>query len=139
MATAAGCRSRPQDLAESAAPQGGGESILVVEDDPLVRRNVVVQLESLGYTVIAAGNAVEALELADRGVPFDLLFTDVIMPGGLNGRQLVTEILKRRPGVPVLYTSGYPRNTIIHQGRLNPDVAVLSKPYRKSDLARMIR
>jgi CheY-like chemotaxis protein len=63
----------------------------------------------------------------------------VIMPGGMNGRQLAVEITKRRPGVPVLYTSGYPENAIIHHGRLDPGVALLNKPYRTPDLARMVR
>jgi PAS domain S-box-containing protein len=120
-------------------PQGGSESILVVEDDALVRHYVIAQFQSLGYTTISAANGPEALELVDRGVEFDLLFTDVIMPGGMNGRQLAVEITKRRPGVPGLYTSGYPENAIIHHGRLDPGVALLNKPYRTPDLARMVR
>jgi len=72
-------------------------------------------------------------------VPFDLLFTDVIMLEGMNGRELAEDIAKRRPGVPVLFTSGYPEDAIVHQGRLDPGIALLNKPYRKADLARMIR
>ena len=117
----------------------GQETILVVEDDDLVRDYVLAQLRSLGYATLSAQNAVVALALIDRGAQFDLLFTDVIMPGGMNGRQLADEVGKRRPGVKVLFTSGYTENAIIHHGRLDPGVALLAKPYRKSDLARMVR
>jgi CheY-like chemotaxis protein len=69
----------------------------------------------------------------------DLLFTDVIMPGGMNGRQLAVEALKRKPGLKVLYTSGYTEDAIVHHGRLDEGVLLLAKPYRRSDLARLIR
>ncbi len=116
----------------------GGECILVVEDDTLVRDYVIAQLASLGYGTLAARSGIEALELVDRGAMFDLLFTDVIMPG-MNGRQLAEEVRKRQPAIRVLYTSGYTENAILHHGRLDPDVILLAKPYRKADLARMIR
>ncbi|MCZ7660706.1 MAG: CHASE domain-containing protein [Xanthobacteraceae bacterium] len=122
-----------------ARPERGHETILVVEDDPLVRNYVVAQLASLGYATLAAGNAGEALRLVDEGAAFDLLFTDVIMPGGLNGRQLAEEVTKRRGAVKVLYTSGYTEDAIVHHGRLDPGVALLNKPYRKSELARKVR
>jgi CheY-like chemotaxis protein len=125
--------------APAAAPlPTGGESILVVEDDGLVREYVIAQLASLGYSTLAAKSGVEALELVDQGALFDLLFTDVIMPG-MNGRELADEVRKRRPASRVLYTSGYTENAILHHGRLDPDVILLAKPYRKADLARMIR
>ena len=111
----------------------------MVEDDDLVRDYVLAQLRSLGYATLAAQNAVVALALIDRGAQFDLLFTDVIMPGGMNGRQLADAVGKRRPGVKVLFTSGYTENAIIHHGRLDPGVALLAKPYRKRDLAQAIR
>jgi CheY-like chemotaxis protein len=79
------------------------------------------------------------LGLLDQGEAFELLFTDVIMPGGLNGRQLADEVLRRRPSVKVLFTSGYTENAIVHHGRLDHGVALLNKPYRKADLARKIR
>jgi PAS domain S-box-containing protein len=126
------------ELAVASGPQGGGETILVVEDDALVRQYAVTQLQSLGYATISAARGSEALELVERGVKFDVLFTDVIMPGGINGRQLADEIARRRPGIPVLFTSGYPESAIVHNGQLDPGVALLSKPYRKPDLARMI-
>jgi CheY-like chemotaxis protein len=119
--------------------QGGDETILVVEDDPLVRAYVNTQLQSLGYKTLSAANGIEALAIADSGAAFDLLFTDVIMPGGLNGRQLAAEMATRRTALKVLFTSGYTENAIIHHGRLDSGVLLLAKPYRKSDLARMLR
>jgi len=127
------------EVAPAPVLQGGHETILVVEDDPLVRSFVLSQLESLGYTPVAAANAIEALALVDAGQTFDLLFTDIVMPGGMNGRELARELTRRRPGTRVLYTSGYTENAITHHGRLDPDVALLTKPYRKLDLAQMIR
>jgi CheY-like chemotaxis protein len=119
--------------------EGGDEAILVVEDDPLVRKSVVAQIESLGYAALAAADAAEALDIIAQTAKIDLLFTDTIMPGGMNGRQLVEEALKRRPALKVLYTSGYSEDVVIHQGRLDPGVLLLVKPYRKTELARMIR
>jgi CheY-like chemotaxis protein len=110
-----------------------------VEDDALVRNFVTAQLQSLGYRTIAAANGPAAKALIEDGKPFDLLFTDVIMPGGMSGRQLADEATRRRPGVKVLYTSGYTDNAIVHQGRLDPGVLLLTKPYRKSQLANMVR
>jgi CheY-like chemotaxis protein len=118
--------------------EGGHETILVVEDDKLVRDYVLTQLHSLGYVTLDAANATEALAIANAGRPFDLLFTDVIMPG-INGRQLANEIMRIRPGLKVLFTSGYTENAIIHHGRLDEGVLLLAKPYRKWDMAIMIR
>jgi signal transduction histidine kinase/ActR/RegA family two-component response regulator len=125
--------------APSAAVQGGDESILVVEDDPMVRKYVVTQIESLGYVTIASADAAEALAHVEDGVAFDLLFTDIVMPGGMNGYELAEEVLRRRPGIPVLYTSGYAETAILRHGRLDADIAMLHKPYRKADLARKLR
>jgi PAS domain S-box-containing protein len=119
-------------------PQGN-ETIMVVEDDPLVRNFVTAQLQSLGYRTVGAANGPAALNLIDGGEKFDLLFTDVIMPGGMSGRELAEKALKLRPGIKVLYTSGYTDNAIVHQGRLDPGVLLLTKPYRKSQLANMVR
>jgi PAS domain S-box-containing protein len=133
-------RAAPMAEAGSAMIQEHGhESILVVEDDRMVRDYVVAQLQSLGYTATPAGSAAEALALIDAGADPDLLFTDVIMPGGGNGRQLADEALRRRPKLKVLFTSGYTETAIVHHGRLDPGVLLLAKPYRKIDLARMIR
>jgi PAS domain S-box-containing protein len=117
----------------------GNETILVVEDDALVRNFVTAQLQSLGYRTLGAANGPAAMLMVDNGEPFDLLFTDVIMPGGMTGRQLADEVAKRRPGIKVLYTSGYTDNAIVHQGRLDRGVLLLTKPYRKSQLANMVR
>jgi PAS domain S-box-containing protein len=117
----------------------GHETILVVEDDALVQGYVIAQLGSLGYRTLVAHDGVAALALVDQGVDFDLLFTDVILPGGMNGRELAEAVLKRRGEVKVLYTSGYTDNAIVHEGRLDSGVALLRKPYRKSHLAQKIR
>jgi CheY-like chemotaxis protein len=117
----------------------GDESILIVEDDALVREYVVTQISGLGYQTQAASNAAEALVIVDGPERIDLLFTDVIIPGGMNGRQLAIEALTRRQGLKILYTSGYTENAIVHHGRLDAGVLLLPKPYLRSDLARMIR
>ncbi|MGY3697297.1 signal transduction histidine kinase/ActR/RegA family two-component response regulator [Bradyrhizobium sp. USDA 3240] len=119
--------------------RGGHESILVVEDDPLVRNYVSAQLEQLGYRTMVTANGPEALAAVDKGFVCDVLFTDVIMSGGMNGRQVADAVISRLPSVRVLFTSGYTEDAIIHHGRLDPDVTLLPKPYRKADLARMIR
>jgi len=117
----------------------GDESILIVEDDALVREYVVAQISRLGYDTLAASNGAEALAIINGSERIDLLFTDVIMPGSINGRQLAIEAQKRRPGLKVLFTSGYTENAIVHHGRLDAGVLLLPKPYLSSDLARMIR
>ena len=123
----------------SSAILGGKETILVVEDDAMVRSYVTAQLQSLGYTILSTDKAAEALALIDQGVAFDLLFTDVIMPGPMNGTQLAAEAARRRPALKVLFTSGYTENALMHHQRLDPGVLLLAKPYRKADLARMVR
>src|SRR6266700_6431179 len=117
----------------------GDESILIVEDDALVREYVVTQVSRFGFHTLAASNAAEALAIINGPERIDLLFTDVIIPGGMNGRQVATEALKLRPGLKILYTSGYTENAIVHHGRLDAGVLLLPKPYLSSDLARMIR
>ena len=127
------------DLVATAPVEGGHETILAVEDDKMVRDYVVAQLRSLGYKVHAAASGAEALAIIDSGQPIDLLFTDVILTGSMNGRQVADAALARRPSLKVLFTSGYTENAIVHHGRLDPGVLLLPKPYRKSDLAQMIR
>ena len=119
--------------------EGGSERILVVEDDAMVRKYVVATLQELGYAVTSAENAADALELIDKGLAPDIMFTDVIMPGPMNGRALADEAIKIMPSLRIVFTSGYTENAIVHHGRLDSGVLLLSKPYRKSDLAKIIR
>jgi PAS domain S-box-containing protein len=117
----------------------GGESILLVEDDDALRAYGVELLNDLGYSVLAAANAAGALEIVERGHKIDLLFTDVVMPGGMNGRELANEALRRRPGLKVLFTTGYTRNAIVHQGRLDPGLQMIGKPFTYQELGTRIR
>ncbi|MCO0615168.1 ATP-binding protein [Lutimaribacter sp. EGI FJ00015] len=118
---------------------GGKERILVVEDDDMVREHVATQLGSFGYAVRQAASAVEALEVLDGDQTIDLLFTDVVMPGGMNGKQLADAALLRAPDLKVLFTSGYTEDAIVHQGRLDPGVTLLGKPYRRAELLAKVR
>jgi len=118
---------------------GGGEHVLVVEDEPLVRAHVESLLLGLGYRVTTAANGPAAMAVLERRADIDLLFTDVVMPGGMNGRELAEAAARLRPGLEVLFTSGYTENAIVHHGRLDPGVQLLSKPYRRRDLARKLR
>ena len=117
----------------------GTETILLVEDDEQVRGFALSQLKSLGYNVLQARNGVEAMELIERHGQIDLLFTDVVMPGGMSGRQLADAARQRRPGLKVLFTSGYDAEAIVQHGRPDPGVQLLPKPYRRRELARRIR
>jgi CheY-like chemotaxis protein len=133
---------RPQDAADSASrqvAQGGSERILVVEDDEGVRAAVIDTLTDLGYAVQRAENAEGALKLLEGGVRVDLLFTDVVMPGPITTRELARRALEIDPGLKILYTSGYTQNAIVHNGRLDDDAFLLSKPYRRDELARKLR
>jgi CheY-like chemotaxis protein len=136
---ATGLSQTATEVQISATITGGHEAVLVVEDDAMVRRYVITQIESLGYTTLEAANAAEALNVIDTAATVDLLFTDVIMPGIMNGRQLVDIARALRPSLKVLYTSGYTENAIVHHGRLDSGVLLLAKPYRKAELARMLR
>jgi signal transduction histidine kinase len=117
----------------------GGETILVVEDDKDVRAFVISQLQDLGYRVLEAADGPQAQEILDSDASIDLLFTDVVMPGGMTGRQLAEKAKLRRPTLKTLFTSGYTENSVVHQGRLDPGVHFLSKPYKRQDLARKLR
>ncbi len=96
-------------------------------------------LEDLGYWVLEAADAHEALRLVAKKPQISLLFTDVVLPGSDNGRALADKLRSRYPELPVLYTTGYTRNAIVHQGRLDAGVQLLNKPYTQQDLARKIR
>ncbi len=123
---------------EDAAPPGR-EIVLIAEDDPFVRSYAVACLESLGYAVIAATDGREALQLLANGAEADILFTDIVMPGGVNGLELAERAREIQPALRVLLTSGYALETLAERGRLPPDTVVLNKPYRKSELARRLR
>jgi len=129
----------PAEVAASSNMEGGRETILVVEDDPLVRKLVVGQIKSLGYATLVVVNAAEALAVLEGPQQIDLLFTDMIMPGSMNGRQLADVALRHRAALKVLFTSGYSQGAIIHHGQLDPGALLLEKPFRKLDLARMLR
>jgi PAS domain S-box-containing protein len=118
---------------------GGTETILVVEDDPKVQSTVVDMLTDLGYRVLKANDGQSALSVVESGVPIDLLFTDVVMPGPLRSVDLAKRAKQHLPDIAILFTSGYTHNAIVHGGRLDPDVELLSKPYRREDLARKLR
>ena len=133
-------QAEEEPRAHDAGPAvGGSETILVVEDDPEVRRTVVETLTGLGYRVLQAADAGAALAIVDSGAPIDLLFTDVVMPGPLRATELARAAAARQPGLRVLFTSGYTENAIVHGGRLDDGVALLSKPYAREDLARKLR
>jgi signal transduction histidine kinase len=114
------------------------EVILVVEDEDRVRQMSVQLLKDLGYTVIHASDAKRALAMLETDVSFDLLFTDVVMPD-MNGKQLADRVRELRPGVKVLYTTGYTRNAVIHNGMLDRDVSFLPKPFTIQQLATKVR
>lgn len=117
----------------------GTETILVIEDDALVRSFVMTQLKALGYRTLAGSTGAEGLAQLETDKDIALLFTDIILPGGMNGRQLADEALRLRPHLKVLFTSGYTENAIVHQGRLDPGIRLLSKPYRLVELASAVR
>jgi CheY-like chemotaxis protein len=114
------------------------EVILLVEDSEGVRAYAKDVLEELGYWVLEAASAEDAMVAVAKKPRIDLLFTDVVLPGA-TGRELADQIKQLNPHVPVLYTTGYTRNAIVHQGRLDPDIHLLNKPYTQQDLARKVR
>ncbi|GAB6855097.1 PAS domain-containing protein [Asaia astilbis] len=118
---------------------GGTETVLVVEDDEDVRATVVEMLTELGYQVLKATDAANALVVIESGLPIDLLFTDVVMPGSLKSPELARKARERLPDIAVLFTSGYTENSIVHGGRLDAGVELLSKPYTRDALARKFR
>ncbi|VXC97354.1 conserved hypothetical protein [Burkholderia sp. 8Y] len=129
-----------QTTSLAAAPVvGGSETILVVEDDLAVQSTVVEMLRELGYQVLKADNAESALGILQSGLPIDLLFTDVVMPGKLRSPELARRAKALLPGIEVLFTSGYTQNAIVHGGRLDAGVQLLTKPYRREQLARKVR
>jgi signal transduction histidine kinase len=132
------------DASEAAAAvttalHSAAETILVVEDDEDVRAYMVEVLQELGYRVLAAEDGAAALRLLEEGRDVDLFLTDVGLPGGVNGRQLAEAARQHHPGLKVLFTTGYAGNAIIHHGRLDPGVALITKPFTYNALAAKIR
>ena len=118
---------------------GGSEVILVAEDDENVRNTTAEMLSDLGYHVLRARDADAAMIIIESGVAVDLLFTDVVIPGALGARELARQAQIRRPGLGVLFTSGYTDNAVVHGGGLDGGVEVLSKPYTQAALAHKLR
>ena len=115
------------------------ETVLVVEDNDGVREYATSALAELGYRVLEAADAAAALKMFDTSHRVDLLFTDVVLPGGVSGRVLADRVREKRPHLPVLFTTGYTQNAIVHHGRLDPNVHLLTKPYTQQELARKVR
>jgi CheY-like chemotaxis protein len=142
LATAEAVLAVPAELppTDAAAPRAAkGETVLAVEDNDAVRHYARTALEDLGYRVVEARNADEALRLVEAGTQIDLLFTDVVLGSGLNGRELAGKVSEKVAGLPVLFTTGYTRNAIVHHGRLDPGVHLLDKPYTQQELGRKLR
>jgi len=116
-----------------------GETILVVEDSLEVRQFTKSILEDLGYAATAVAAGLDAVRAVRPGARIDLLFTDVVLSGSLNGRELAQLLRQDHPHLPVLYTTGYTRNAIVHNGRLDADVDFIQKPYSQRDLALKLR
>src|ERR1043166_9391587 len=123
----------------SRLPITGSERILVVEDEDDVRAFTVEVLRELGYEVVAAADAASALRALEEGGDVRLMFTDVGLPHGVNGRQLANQVRDRWPQIKVLFTTGYARNAIVHHGRLDPGVELIVKPFTHSALAEKVR
>ncbi|MET0406959.1 MAG: response regulator, partial [Hyphomicrobium sp.] len=128
-----------ETITDPGIASGGTETILVVEDDDDVRSTVVDMLSDLGYRVLKARDAMSGLAIVESGVEIDLLFSDVVMPGPLRSPELARKAQERQPNLAVLFTSGYTENAIVHGGRIDEGVELLSKPYTREALARKIR
>ena len=118
---------------------GGNERVLVVEDDAFVRSHAISSLEGIGYRVIVARDGPEAIALLRAGAEIDLLFTDLVMPGGMNGWEVATVARQLNPKLKVLFTSGYPLETLTSRGQGSGQAQILSKPYRIAELAKRVR
>ncbi|MDP7545897.1 MAG: response regulator [Alphaproteobacteria bacterium] len=118
-------------------PQGNAV-ILLVEDEEQVRAMVARVLRQRGYRVMVAENALVGLDMLESNPNIDLLLTDIMLPGGLNGRQLADVAIAEHPALKVLFMSGYAKDAIVRQGRLNPDVRLLAKPFTPSTLAQYV-
>ena len=124
--------------AAAAASSGEPRKVLLVEDDERVRAFAEEALRDLGYVVVAADCAAEALAKIGQDPDVDLLLTDVVMPD-LNGRELAEQVLKLKPGLPVLYMTGFTRNAVVHNGMLDAGVNFMAKPFTVDQLAAKVR
>ena len=129
--------SQPRQAAALAL--AGTETVLLVDDDEIVRATVASMLESLGYEVLTASSGVEALSILENGTAIALLFTDVVMPGPISGRKLAERAVEINPAIKILFTSGYTENSIVHNSRLDTGVEFLSKPFDRERLAVKVR
>jgi CheY-like chemotaxis protein len=117
----------------------GSATVLVVEDEPIVREVAAAILRDLGYRVVEAANGAEALqEFGENGARIDLLLSDVVLPGGMKGHEVARRLNQIRPGLPVLFMSGYTENAIVHHGRLDDGVHFIGKPFEREQLARKV-
>ena len=134
-----GTSQQPEPVVRSEPLQGTtGEVILVVEDDPRMRDMAAASLRELGFTVLHAPSAAEALRLLERHPEIALIFTDIVMPE-MNGRKLADEALKLRPDLKVIFTTGYTRNAVVHYGIVDPGVNFVSKPFTIDQLGAKVR
>lgn len=121
-------------MSETEVNTASTKTILVVEDNLLLLEHVVGVIKSLGFNVIEATNGQQALDRLDQGLPIDLLFTDMVMPGGISGRQLAEMAIQKRPGLRVLFTTGYSADAKLSDSILDQEVNLLRKPYRRATL-----
>jgi CheY-like chemotaxis protein len=136
-----GCDKEAAELSAKSPTvvRGAGETILVVEDEPDLRAYTTEALCDLGYRVLEAADGREALEIVHKHPEIQLLFTDVVLRGGMNGRAIADEVARCRPGLPVLFTTGYTSNAIVHHGRLDPGMHLIGKPFTYAELAAKVR
>lgn len=117
----------------------GSERILIVEDDPEVRKIRAAILRAQGYEVVEVGNGEDAIDDLKASQPFDLLFTDLVLPGGMNGAQIAIEAKRLQPDIKVLFTTGYAENDLIQNGDLDQGMMLISKPYLRAELLEKVR
>jgi CheY-like chemotaxis protein len=129
--------ARPRFLAPAAAP--GGKTVLFVEDEPAVSAVAQAFFDKLGYKILAVPDGPQAVQILQGGEPVDLLFTDVMLPEGMTGKEIADAARRLRPGIKVLFVSGYATDMLQSEGRLDADSILLQKPYRRADLAEALR